>query len=264
MLSHNQVKHITSLRVKKYREEYGQFIAEGHKLVTELLHSPFEVAAVYASPGWIERYGSVITDKKIRLHPTPERDMERITALSTPSPVLAVINIPAPDPASQAVVPGAGDLLLALDDIRDPGNLGTIIRIADWFGISQVLCSESCADLYNPKVVQATMGSIARVVVTRCNLAEVFSTPPVFGTMPVYGAFLEGESLFELPLTPNGIILVGNESRGISPILEPLVTKKIFIPSYGNSESGKAESLNASIATAIICAEFRKKLKINN
>lgn len=256
MLSQNQLKHISALKVKKYREEFSQFIAEGHKLVMDLINSEFSISGIYASADWIVTNLSVIREKDIPVFETLPREMERISALSTPSPVLAVVKIP----AEQSSHPQIPKLYLALDDIRDPGNLGTIIRIADWFGMATVLCSENCVDLYNPKVVQATMGSIARVSVIRCNLAETLATlSESSGGFPVYGALLEGESIFSQTLTNHGIILIGNESRGISPELIPFITQKIFIPSFGSSELGKAESLNASIATAIICAEFRKK-----
>jgi TrmH family RNA methyltransferase len=282
MLSQNQVKHITALQVKKYREEFGQFIAEGHKLVMDLINSEFMIAGIYASAGWIVTNLPMIRGKEIPVFETLPREMNRISALSTPSQILAVINIP--DPGSRIPDP-ASYLILALDDIRDPGNLGTIIRIADWFGISTVLCSENCVDQYNPKVVQATMGSIARVKVIRCSLAETLTTltgsitpselfspadltfsPKFQGGFPVYAALLEGEPIFSQTLTDYGIILIGNESRGISPELLPFITQKLFIPSFGNSELGKAESLNASVAAAIICAEFRRrsiKLKFN-
>jgi RNA methyltransferase, TrmH family len=160
---------------------------------------------------------------------------------------------------------GRGELILALDDIRDPGNLGTIIRIADWFGISTILCSENSVDTYNPKVVQASMGSISRVKVLHCNLAAAIAgitgSAPQSGNdgpLPVYGTFLDGEPVFSQSLEDHGIIVIGNESRGISPELVPLITHKLYIPSFGTSGLGKAESLNASIATAIICAEFRR------
>ena len=256
MLSQSQIKHITALKVKKFREERSQFIAEGHKVVAELLSGKFTIAGIYASSEWILANLTLAREKNIPLFETLPREMERISALSTPSPVLAVINIPPP-----LIPPRGRGLTLALDDIRDPGNLGTIIRIADWFGIDTVLCSENCVDSYNPKVVQATMGSIARVNVTRCNLAETLRTLPEGNDFPVYGTFLDGDSVFSQTLSDHGIVVIGNESRGISPGLVPFITRKLFIPSFGSSAQGKAESLNASIATAIICAEFRRKLK---
>ena len=264
MLSHNQIKHITSLQVKKFREEHRQFIAEGHKLVMDLMNSDFNVAGIYACSEWIVANLASIREKDIPVFETLPNEMLRISALATPGPVLAVVNAPTliPSPLGEKGL-GRG-LILALDDIRDPGNLGTIIRIADWFGIMTVLCSESCVDAYNPKVVQASMGSIARVKLIRCNLADTLAamtgsaTPP---GLPVYGALLEGESLFSQTLDDHGVIIIGNESRGISPELIPFITRKLFIPSFGSSAHGKAESLNASVATAIICSEFRRNTK---
>lgn len=274
MLSQNQIKHITALKVKKFREEYKQFIAEGHKLVMDFINSEFTVAGIYASADWIAANLPVIRTKEIPVFEALPCEMDRISALSTPSPVLAVVRIPHPNPSPVGEGQGEGSLILALDDIRDPGNLGTIIRIADWFGIETVLCSESCVDIYNPKVVQATMGSVTRVKMINCNLGELLSTlsgpttpsgSVTLSGFPVYGTFLDGDSVFSQTLTDHGIIVIGNESRGISPELIPFITRKLFIPSFGSSASGKAESLNASIAAAIICAEFRRKqLKIRN
>ncbi len=272
MLSKSQIKHIAALKLKKFREEHSQFIAEGHKLVMDLVNSEFSVAGIFASSGWILSNLLQTGERKIPVFETLPQEMKRMSGLSTPSPVLAVVNIPGPNPSPLGGELGRDSLVLALDDIRDPGNLGTIIRIADWFGIGLVLCSESCVDTYNPKVVQATMGSIARVKVVRCNLAEALSTlsgsttpsgsptpSGCIGGFPVYGAFLEGDPLFSQTLSHHGVIVIGNESHGISPELVPLITRKLFIPSFGTAASGKAESLNASIATAILCAEFRRK-----
>jgi TrmH family RNA methyltransferase len=264
MLSKNQLKQITSLKVKKFREESRQFIAEGHKLVSELMNSRFTVVAVYASAEWIVANLAIIRAKNIPAVETELHEMERISALATPSPVLAVVAMPDPDFAISPFRYFATSLSLALDDIRDPGNLGTIIRIADWFGIETVLCSENCVDVYNPKVVQATMGSVARVNVISCNLEEVLRTVsqqgvPGVAETPVYGTFLDGGSIYDSPLSETGIIVIGNESKGISPGLQPFITHKLVIPAYGASDLGKAESLNASVATAVICAEFRRR-----
>jgi TrmH family RNA methyltransferase len=266
MLSQNQIKHIAALKGKKFREEHNQFVAEGHKLVLEIVGSNYKIAGIYATADWIATNISLIGEKEIPVVETLPREMDRISALSTPGPVLAVVNIPDPNPSAFVVGQGRGGLILALDDIRDPGNLGTIIRIADWFGIDGILCSENCVDIYNPKVVQASMGSIARVNMIGCNLAGFLSslsgvlTPSgSFDRFPVYGAFLEGDPVFSQTLSDHGIIVIGNESRGISPELEPFITRKLFIPSYGSSAPGKAESLNASIAAAILCAEFRRR-----
>jgi TrmH family RNA methyltransferase len=266
MLSHNQIKHISALKVKKFREEHQQFIAEGNKLVMDMVNSTFHIAGIYASSEWILANLPLVRKNNIPVFETLPREMDRISALSTPSPVLAVIDIPSLNQhISTLSHHHITTLTLALDDIRDPGNFGTIIRIADWFGIETVLCSESCVDLYNPKVVQATMGSIARVKVIHCNLVETIHSlsaaaiqTRLLPSFPVYGTFLEGDPLFSQPLTDHGVIVIGNESRGISQELIPLITQKLFIPSFASSTPGKAESLNASIAAAIICAEFRR------
>ena len=266
MLSQNQIKHITALKNKKFREERHQFIAEGHKLVLDIAGSEFKIEGIYAYNEWIVANLSLIEGKKIKVFEIFPREMERISALTTPSPVLAVVAIPS---AHQHI----STLTLALDDIRDPGNLGTIIRIADWFGIDTILCSESCVDTFNPKTVQATMGSIARVKVITCNLPEAISAlsadflmtgSSTLTRLPVYGAFLEGDPVFSQALTDHGIIVIGNESHGISAELLPFITQKLYIPSFGQSLAGKAESLNVSIATAIVCAEFRRRFKNEN
>lgn len=265
MLSQSQIKHITALKIKKFRAEYRQFVAEGSKLVMDILCSDYVIAGIYASGDWILAHIHQVRAKNIPVYETLPREMDRISGLSTPSQVLAVVNMPPAGSAPFGEAPGEG-LIIALDNIRDPGNLGTIIRIADWFGIGIVICSESCVDIYNPKVVQATMGSIARVATISCNLENTIATlsglltPPGAGrAVPVYGAFLEGDSIYSLPPCETGIIVIGNESHGISPGLEPYITRRIFIPSYASDVSGSAESLNASVAAAIICAEFRRK-----
>lgn len=260
MLSQSQVRQITALKVKKFREEQGRFIAEGQKLVLELVNSDFTVAGIYAAAEWIVANLALVREKNIPVFETLPREMDRISSLSTPSQVLAVVNIPdlPAVPVRNGEGPWTNSLALALDDIRDPGNLGTIIRIADWFGIGTILCSESCVDAYNPKVVQATMGSIARVKLTYCNLgAALAGMTERTADLPVYGTFLDGEPLFSQSLAGHGIVVIGNESRGISPGLFPFITRRLSIPSFGSS-SARAESLNASIAAAIICAEFRR------
>lgn len=182
--------------------------------------------------------------------------MERITALSSPSPALAIAEIPATPILPVAAI---NDLVLVLDDIKDQGNLGTIIRIADWFGIETVICSENTVDLYNPKVIQATMGSVTRVRVAYFNLPEFLSS--MDPAIKIYGTFPEGENIYSIPLDPKGIILIGSESTGISPEVAYKVTDKISIPSYSPATGRKdhAESLNASIAAAIVCSEFRRR-----
>jgi TrmH family RNA methyltransferase len=255
LLSRKQVKHIHSLRQKKFREIHRQFLAEGSKLVTEILESQYKVVTVYALADWLNRNENILHSKNIPFTEISKGEMDRITALSSPSPVLVIAEIPA-----TPIIPATAihDIILVLDDIKDPGNLGTIIRIADWFGIESIICSENTVDLYNPKVIQAAMGSVARVSVAYLNLPEFLSSlDPV---IKIYGTFPEGENIYSVKLDPKGIILIGSESSGISPEVVSKVTDKISIPSYATvTVRDHAESLNASIATAIVCSEFRRR-----
>jgi len=257
MLSGNQVKYINALKLKKNRETQRQFIAEGSKLVIELLNGPYHINEIYATPEWIGMNAAFVRPGKIIPQQVTEKELSRITALNTPSPVLAIVSIPS---AEAEPLSFNNNLILALDDIRDPGNLGTIIRIADWYGISAVICSETTVDLYNPKVVQATMGSIARIPVHYTNLADFLSGLPA--SHKVYGSFLEGENIYTSVLSDKGVIIIGNESKGISQDVEKFVTDKIHIPSFatGKKSEEHAESLNASVAAAIICSEFRRRI----
>jgi TrmH family RNA methyltransferase len=256
MLSGNQVKYINALKLKKNRETQRQFIAEGSKLVIELLNGPYHINEIYATPEWIGMNAAFVRPGKIIPQQVTEKELSRITALNTPSPVLAIVSIPS---AEVEPLSFNNKLVLALDDIRDPGNLGTIIRIADWYGISAVICSETTVDLYNPKVVQATMGSIARIPVHYTNLADFLSGLPA--SHKVYGSFLEGENIYTSVLSDNGVIIIGNESKGISQGVEKFVTDKIHIPSFatGKKSEEHVESLNASVAAAVICSEFRRR-----
>ena len=236
MLSKNDIKEIRSLGQKKFRDERGLFVVEGEKLVEEALRSGFEVVAHY------------------RIEDIGEEAMARISQLTHPSPALAIVRQPAPAPLSIA----PDELILALDGIRDPGNLGTILRIADWFGIRQVLASEDTVELYNPKVVQATMGAVFRVRVHYIDLpAELrFRVQP--GMTDVYGTFLEGDNIYDVPLTRGGIIVMGSEAHGISAEVAATVTRKLFIPPFP-ADAHTSESLNVAVATAITCAEFRRR-----
>jgi RNA methyltransferase, TrmH family len=253
MLSKARVKFITALQVKKYREIHRKFIAEGAKVVLDLLASQFKPDSIYATREWIADNVSIIGKLNLDVEEVTTSDLDRITALNTSSPVLAVFNIP----EERAVLPDISKgLTLVLDDIRDPGNLGTIVRIADWFGIRRIICSETTVDLFNPKVVQGTMGSIARVEVFHTDLVSLFSNIP--DGLPVYGTFLEGENIYTSELKKDAIIVIGNESRGISEEVEKFVSTKIFIPGIHSVDPSvpSAESLNASIATAIVFGEF--------
>ena len=236
LISKNEIKRIKSLSQKKFRDELGLFAVEGEKMVEEALASGFEVEAVY------------------RTSEIGEEAMGRISALSSPSPVLAVVKIPA---ASGTPVPDKDELLLALDSLRDPGNVGTIIRLADWFGIRTVLASPDTVDIYNPKVVQATMGAIFRVRFIYCDLPGTLSAMRGRG-IPVYGTFLEGDDIYKSSLTKGGVIVMGSESNGIGPEVATLVDRKLYIPPFPLEGTG-SESLNVAIATAITCSEFRRR-----
>ena len=235
MISKNDIKEIRALGQKKFREERGLFVVEGEKLVEEALRSGFAVEAVY------------------RTEDIGEEAMARISQLTHPSPALAVVRRPAPSAPSIA----PDELVLALDGVRDPGNLGTILRIADWFGIRQVLASRDTVECFNPKVVQATMGAIFRVRVHYCDLGSFI--PGLPAQLPVYGTFLEGDSIYRTPLTRGGILVMGSEADGISPAVAALVSRKLFIPPYP-AGGRTSESLNVAVATAICCSEFRRLL----
>lgn len=251
MLSKARISVIRSLQQKKNRQESQAFIAEGSKLVLELLASSFNVEAVYATVDWLQRYGGKTGSAGESVAVTAE-ELGRISALSTASDVLAVVKIP----ARQNQLSGLNNrFVLALDGIRDPGNMGTIIRIADWFGIEDIICSPDSAEIWNPKVVQASMGSIIRVNVHEQELASFFSSLPK--DVPVYGAFLNGSDIYKTRFAPGGVLVIGNESSGIRPETEKFITEKITIPSFALNGSG-AESLNAAVATAIVCSEIRR------
>lgn len=241
MVSKNQIKRITGLHQKKYRQQEALFLAEGVKVISELLDSAFELEHLFETE---PLFPQVPDSKKTA---ATESDLKKMSALSTANNCLAVFRIPTPKPIN------ASGLIVALDDIRDPGNLGTILRLCDWFGIGQVVCSKGTADLYNPKVVQATMGSLARVNVAYADLRDFLSDTK----LPVFGTFMDGDNIYTENLPSQGIIVMGNEANGISPEVEKLATKRISIPRFGDLQ--KTESLNVATATAIILSEFRRK-----
>jgi RNA methyltransferase, TrmH family len=261
MISKAQISHIKSLKLKKYRDQHKQFIAEGTKIIDELLHSSFIISTIFAIKDWIYNVNSI--PQNCTVIEVSDSELLRISSLKTPNKVLAIVNIF--HSASDSVFASLrlcvkNELILMLDNINDPGNLGTIIRIADWFGISNIICSNNSVDVYNPKVIQATMGSIARVNVHYDDLKTVLSALSKSGQIKIYGALLEGESIYNKPLTDKGIIIIGNESNGISDELLPFINEKINIPYYPiNLTNKRAESLNASVATGIICSEFRRQ-----
>jgi TrmH family RNA methyltransferase len=238
MLSKNQIKLITSLHQKKQRFANQMFFAEGIKVIQELLESNFELVHLYTT---LNNFEEISNDKKINI---TEGDLKKISTLATPNSCLAVFKIP----AEKKIIESG--LILALDSIRDPGNLGTILRLCDWFGITQLLCSKETVDLYNPKVVQATMGSIARVNVNYIDLESYI----IQTKLPVFGTFMEGSTIYKTNLPQEGIIVMGNEANGISTEIENLIKNRLSIPRFGTLQ--KTESLNVATATAITLSEF--------
>ena len=254
MISKNQQKYISSLELKKNRKKDNVFVAEGFKIVEELLNAGYKPKMIVGCEEWINSY-----------HPTPnvhhqiitvtEEELRKTSFLQHPQQVLGVFEM-----LGTNFVPDAQwireHLCIALDGVQDPGNLGTIIRIADWFGIDTIICSQTTADAYAPKVVQATMGSISRVKVIYTDLAEYLKG--LDKDVPIYGTLLDGENVYTKQLSANGIIVMGNEGNGISPAIRELVNNRLLIPSYP-PERPTAESLNVAIATAITIAEFRRR-----
>lgn len=239
------IQLVRALADKRGRAEHGLFIAEGEKLIGELRASALHVRKIYALEGVFEGP---------EVETVAPRDMERLSQLKTPSNSVALVEIPRYRLHSDAL---KGQLTLALDEVQNPGNLGTIIRLADWFGIRDIVCSEGSADCFNPKVVQATMGAILRVRVHYTPLAPLLAGAAGAG-IPVYGTFLEGENIYDTDLSPTGIIVMGNEGRGVTPEIARCVTRKLFIPPWPADRRG-SESLNVAMATGIVCAEFRRR-----
>ena len=244
MISKNQLKLVRLLEQKKYRRREGLFVAEGTKVVGDLLER-FKPQAVFATPDWQAPEG--IMPQTV----TPD-ELQRLSFQQHPQQVLALF--PMPEPVATPTVEG---LTLALDGIQDPRNLGTIIRIADWFGISTLICSPDTADAWNPKVVQATMGSIARVNIYYNDLPALLDSLP--SDFPVYGTFLDGDDIYTQQLPASALIIMGNEGNGISDAVRQRVGHRLLIPDF--HQGATADSLNVAIATAITCSEFRRRTK---
>ena len=240
MLSANQKKFVNSLKQKKFRNQHNCFVVEGFKMVEELLLSNFETETIFALSDWATHH------LNLKVEVISENELNSISSLITPNKVIAIVK-----QKEKIISDLSQSLSIVLDDIQDPGNFGTIIRTADWFGITNIICSENCVDVYNPKVIQATMGSLFRANVFYTNLTTFFSKNQ---NLTVYGALLNGENVSQKKLKSKGsILLMGNESKGISKNLIPFVTEKITIPKFG-----KAESLNVATATAILCFECKR------
>ena len=249
MLSKNKIKYIHSLELKKNRKEEQAFVAEGHKLVGDLL-GHFPCRLLVATRAWLDRNPDVEAMEIIEVN---QEELTRASLLKTPQEVLAVFEQPEYSIQPEVV---ERSLCLALDDVQDPGNLGTIIRLADWFGIEHIFCSLGTVDVYNPKTVQATMGALARVKLHYVDLPSIIASMP---SVPIYGTFLDGNNIYAETLSANGLIIMGNEGKGVSPEVAKLVKKRLYVPNYP-SERVTSESLNVAVATAVVCAEFRRRL----
>lgn len=256
MISKNLLKYVRSLENKKGRKQEELFVAEGTKIVGDMMKVMNPTRIFATEEWWKEKDLAPCEEDKV----LTDDDLRRLSFLQHPQQVMALFPIPVNENPfltdQQDVTPITNELFLALDDVQDPGNLGTIIRIADWFGISTIFCSMNTADAYNPKVVQATMGSIARVKVIYTDLSELFTHLP--DEFPVYGTFLDGKNIYQEPLSKNGIIVMGNEGKGISQEVASHINRRLLIPHYPADKS-TADSLNVAIATAITCAEFRRR-----
>ncbi len=250
MLSKAKIKYVHSLELKKNRKEANVFVAEGPKLVGDLM-GHFSCQLLIALPEWLAAHSQCQAQETIAVS---YEELSKASLLKTPQEVIAVFYMP--DIPIDETAPET-DLCLALDGVQDPGNLGTIVRLADWFGIRHIYCSLNTVDVFNPKTVQATMGALARVRLHYVPLVDFLCR--LSGHVPIYGTFLEGTNMYGLELSPRGLIVMGNEGNGISRDVEQLVSHRLYIPNYPIGEE-TSESLNVAMATAIICAEFRRRL----
>jgi TrmH family RNA methyltransferase len=251
MLSKARIKLIQSLNLKKHRSELKLFVVEGKKQVTELLTSNYQINCIVATPNWANAFAQDIKNNT-ELIIVKAEELKKASLLQTPQEVMAVVEI-----HEHAFTPQIlnEQFTIVLDGIQDPGNMGTIVRIADWYRIKNIVCSNDCVDILNPKTIQATMGSFTRVNVFYTALDELFKN----NALPVFGALMDGESLYQTPISEQGILLIGNEGKGISNELQPYITNPITIPRVGG-----ADSLNAGIATAIICDARARLLATGN
>lgn len=257
MISAAKSKLIRSLQHKKYRDQHRLFLIEGEKMVLELIsggpENGFRIRDLIATPRWLDEHHSVVQQSHAQCIQASPAEIKKVSNLVKPQPVLALVSMP--------VMPFRAALLhkhpvLAFESIRDPGNLGTIIRTADWFGIRHIVCTPDSTDLFNPKVVQSTMGAIARVQVHYQDLPSLLESKKLEGKV-VFGTFMDGENLYESTLGANPLILFGNESHGLSPKLFPYIQHRITIPSFSAQGKG-AESLNVASSVAVVCSELRR------
>lgn len=250
MLTNKQIKRIKSLSIKKYRERYGEFIAEGDKIIKDLIVAKYQLVEIYATASWLEKNKNILP-RNCKTFAVCTKELKSISQQTTPNQVLSIIKIPEIKDPPEAY----NKITLVTDNLQDPGNLGAILRTADWFGIKNIICSKNTVDLYNPKVIQSTMGSFCRLQICYTSINDYLQKHNK--KIPVYGSFLIGENAFQHNFAKEAILVVGNESKGISPAIEKFITHKITIPPYFNQNGNKADSLNASVATAILMALIR-------
>ncbi len=255
MLTNATIKEIKALHKKNFRQEKGLFIAEGDKICREMLQSKYSIVGIYALESWLKENENLLSNHKNTS--ITEKELSRISTLKTPNKVLIVAEKTFTQTSDIAL---KGNITLVLDNIQDAGNLGTIIRTADWFGVNNIICSPDTVELHNPKVIQSTMGSFMRINVIHAELGKYFKEIISPTNISVYGAMLNGEKLPEVTPPKECVIIIGNESKGISKELIPHITNKITIPAYfSNYNETKAESLNAAVATSILLSWFRMR-----
>jgi len=251
MISKNKLKLIRSLAKKKYREKEKLFLTEGDKNVLEVLTSNFVVRELFATPEFLFQHAQITKKARLTIEVGPD-EIKKASLLQTPQNCLALCEIPQPG----TYHPALKGLVFYFDGIQDPGNLGTIIRTCDWFGIDEIFCSADTVDFYNPKVIQATMGSFCRVRVLETEFTSI-ATAAKKAQVPIYGSFMDGNSVYSQNLPENALVVLGNEGNGIRPETENMIDWKISIPSFSNSGT---ESLNVGVAAGIICSEFKRRL----
>jgi TrmH family RNA methyltransferase len=256
VISKQQIKHIRSLQQKKYRNYLNLFVIEGTKMVAEAIHQvPHNIEFICWTSQYMYQFGHEISSTPFEIIETSAEDFNKISSLTTPQQILAVVRKPENVNLSDITI---SDFCLALDGIRDPGNLGTIIRLADWFGIKHIVCSNDTVDCYNPKVIQSTMGAIFRTKIFYTEVAKWLSDIKQINDLTIYGTALNGENLYSSKLNMPSIVVLGNEAEGISKEIFQLTHKNLYIPNHSNFPD-KTESLNVSIAAAVLCSEFRRQ-----
>jgi RNA methyltransferase, TrmH family len=254
MLSKNKIKLIASLALKKHRTEAGLFVVEGEKMVAEMIQSKFPITYLAGTDDWFQKYPPEKLPKNTEHDIVTPTELNKVSFQKTPQSVLCVAKLP-----NYTLHTGelAGNLSFLLDTIQDPGNLGTILRIADWFGIEHIICSRETVDAYSPKVVQATMGAIGRVKIYYEDFSTLLPQLKSLG-MPIYGTTLGGENIYQASLANDGFIMMGNESKGINPAWQQMLDQQLFIPFFPENNQ-RSESLNVAVAAAIVCSEFRRR-----